>query len=273
MATPWPPIFLLATHLEADELHALEDRVPNLTYDIHEAEIVVGKISKRERAQFELRRARLETEPVVEPRWKRARLDEDADGQGDEAIVHVLKLSWLQDSLAKGEMLPVQDYLLYQGRKLLRGERHVQPSGRASSSSSPEAGRGRRSGVHGIGRDSERGAPPALQPQTTSESEEALPPLPPFLHTTYSCQRPTPVNAPNAAFVNELKKVRDLRLLQGDQIGVRAYSTAIATLAAYPHGLLGPHGAYMGPEKRKRWWSYYGASAPWGRLEKASLTW
>jgi DNA polymerase/3'-5' exonuclease PolX len=45
------------------------------------------------------------------------------------------------------------------------------------------------------------------------------------------------VDTPNAEFIEQLKEVRKLRLLQGDQIGVRAYSTSIAALAAYPHAV------------------------------------
>lgn len=61
-----PPLFLLPTHLEPGELHALEERIHSLTYNPQEAEIIVGKITKRERAMFELRRMKLETEPVSE---------------------------------------------------------------------------------------------------------------------------------------------------------------------------------------------------------------
>ncbi|KAM0280290.1 hypothetical protein ACHAQH_004126 [Verticillium albo-atrum] len=62
-----------------------------------------------------------------------------------------------------------------------------------------------------------------------------MPPIPAFLRTTYSCQRPTPINPPNNAFVEALKEIRTTRKLLGDEIGVRAYSTSIATVAAYPY--------------------------------------
>ncbi|KAK4059823.1 hypothetical protein Purlil1_14325 [Purpureocillium lilacinum] len=82
--------------------------------------------------------------------------------------------------------------------------------------------------------------PPSLVRQTTSEHDVPLPPIPDYLHSTYSCQRPTPFNSLNGPFIEELKNIRTLRLLQGDQIGVRAYSTAVATLAAYPYELQVP---------------------------------
>jgi DNA polymerase IV len=45
------------------------------------------------------------------------------------------------------------------------------------------------------------------------------------------------MNPPNDPFIDQLKKIRTARILLGDEIGVRAYSTAIASLAAYPYTL------------------------------------
>jgi len=39
----------------------------------------------------------------------------------------------------------------------------------------------------------------------------------------------------NAAFIAQLTKIKEARLLTLDEIGVRAYSTSIASIAAYPH--------------------------------------
>jgi DNA polymerase IV len=84
--------------------------------------------------------------------------------------------------------------------------------------------------------------PPRLHNMTTSESEERetnpLPPLPDWAtgpDAAYSCCRSTPMNPPNASFIAQLVKIREARTLKLDDIGVRAYSTAIATLSAYPH--------------------------------------
>ncbi|KAL9042796.1 MAG: hypothetical protein Q9180_000333 [Flavoplaca navasiana] len=77
--------------------------------------------------------------------------------------------------------------------------------------------------------------------QTTSEHEEGvsatLPPMPDWVlqNKVYSCERATPLNSPNEAFIAQLKEIRTARLLTNDEIGVRAYSTSIASLAAYPH--------------------------------------
>ncbi|KAI4246002.1 MAG: hypothetical protein L6R40_002218 [Gallowayella cf. fulva] len=77
--------------------------------------------------------------------------------------------------------------------------------------------------------------------QTTSEYEEdvsgPLPPMPDWVlqNRLYSCQRATPLNNPNDAFIAQLKEIKFARLLMNDEIGVRAYSTSIASLAAYPY--------------------------------------
>ncbi|POR33428.1 DNA polymerase type-X family protein pol4 [Tolypocladium paradoxum] len=294
----FPAIFLLPTHLQPAELHRLEDSIPSLTYDIREAELILGKISRTERAQFELRRLRLETEPIRDgggsghaeavarepaaasvvsrqdsaPSPKRHRLSTpgvahgpaDAGpvgfpGTGSSAdSVKVLKLSWLTDCLEQGALLPVQEYLLYQGRKI---PSNSSPNPRKKHApASAMAGILRRAAVDqqasggkpvspSSSRNTSGGAslghslahpPPALVRESTSEHEVPLHPVPDYLHTTYSCQRPTLVNPPNAAFIDGLKNIRTLRLLQGDQIGVRAYSTSIATLSAYPYTLQGP---------------------------------
>jgi DNA polymerase IV len=56
----------------------------------------------------------------------------------------------------------------------------------------------------------------------------------------YACQRYTPANSPNSAFLEQLKKIRTARTLIDDAIGVRAYSTIIASIAAYPFKLSHP---------------------------------
>lgn len=78
---------------------------------------------------------------------------------------------------------------------------------------------------------------PTLNQESTSEHEDPsqMPPIPDYLHTTYSCQRPTPFDPPNKSFIEVLYKIRKLRQLKNDEIGVRAYSTSIASLSAYPY--------------------------------------
>ncbi|KAH7379395.1 hypothetical protein DE146DRAFT_317376 [Phaeosphaeria sp. MPI-PUGE-AT-0046c] len=59
-------------------------------------------------------------------------------------------------------------------------------------------------------------------------------------HVKYACQRFTPADGPNEDFLEQLRKIRTARTLIGDEIGVRAYSTIIASIAAYPHKLSHP---------------------------------
>jgi len=79
--------------------------------------------------------------------------------------------------------------------------------------------------------------------QTTSEHDEGISATPPEMpdwvrqNKIYSCERSTPLHPPNEPFIDELKKIKLARVLTGDEIGVRAYSTSIASLAAYPHVL------------------------------------
>ena len=83
--------------------------------------------------------------------------------------------------------------------------------------------------------------PTHLLHQTTSEHDEAigsaLPPMPDWVkeNQIYACERATPLTSPNQAFICQLKKIKLARLLTLDEIGVRAYSSSIASLAAYPY--------------------------------------
>ncbi|CAH0044208.1 unnamed protein product [Clonostachys solani] len=281
MALEIPPTYLLSTNLEPDQLQQLEGQISSLTRDINEARIVLGKISRRERALFELRRLRLLTEEVSliseqagdgderkednSPRPKRRRLsspspeqagvnlnkDQGGDVSASNDTIMVVKLAWWLESQEQGSLLPIEDYVLYRGRKLpaaqasspisvksMNRDRILSsPIGKSSSSRLP--GTAERFGPRRHRRITSQ--PPPLPRETTLEHDVPLPSIPDFLHTTYSCQRPTPGNPPNAGFIKELKEVRTLRLLQGDQIGVRAYSSSIAALSAYPHLLQTAH--------------------------------
>ncbi|EWZ00779.1 DNA polymerase IV [Fusarium oxysporum NRRL 32931] len=266
-----PRIFLLPTHLKPEELHDLEERIPTLTYDIREAEIVVGKISQQRRAEFELRRAKFEFASVEEPQKESHQVDspvvaDDPGGSPDPKrrrikeqpqagtdIVKVVKLSWLLDSWEKEELLPVDLYLIFQCTRVLPRETTpapVLPKGSTSPASSileralleqkaqstgtsPSNQHKRR---HNVSTTISQNAPSLLH-QTTSEHDITLPVMPEFLRTTYSCQRPTYMNPPNEAFVNILTEIRTIRQLREDEVGVRAYSTSIASIAAYPYAL------------------------------------
>lgn len=86
--------------------------------------------------------------------------------------------------------------------------------------------------------------PTHLLHETTSEHDDnashaPLPSMPSWVlqNEIYSCSRSTPLNSANGHFISLLKQIRLARQLTLDEIGVRAYSTSIASLAAYPHPL------------------------------------
>lgn len=82
---------------------------------------------------------------------------------------------------------------------------------------------------------------PDLHRKSTSEYESGspLPPLPDWVRDklVYSCLRSAPLHHPNKAFTNQLEKIKKVRELTLDEIGVRAYSTSMASIAAYPYPL------------------------------------
>jgi DNA polymerase IV len=67
--TSLPSTFILASHLSESELHEVEDllveRGAPLTYDIKEANLVIGNISKEKRAKFELKRGKVDCENIL----------------------------------------------------------------------------------------------------------------------------------------------------------------------------------------------------------------
>jgi DNA polymerase IV len=208
--------------------------------------------------------------------------------------VRVLKLKWLEDSVKVGEVLPLGQYLVYEGCQISRPPGLSSPSlGRtvlprfpvktspmsqqvlaekpqtqsilerakadasagafsqyAHNSPTPHGIRKFRNQVaqsksrHDSGYQHQHQRAQLLQ-MSTSEydgSDSDMPPPPDWVKNgvLYACQRSTPANPPNDPFIDELKKIRLARILTGDEIGVRAYSTSIASLAAYSHLLSNP---------------------------------
>lgn len=172
-------------------------------------------------------------------------------------VVTVVKLDWLSEVLRTGTLVPLDPFVVYRGR------RTAQPASEASADQSkgilerakqdamtrpaaaPPTSRfaSRRSREPHDG-PSSQGHRPKLYRQTTSEHDEAvpLPPPPDWVksHVMYACMRSAPLHPPNEAFINQLVKIRKTRELTLDEIGVRAYSTSIAALAAYPYQIRRP---------------------------------
>jgi DNA polymerase IV len=343
MAFELPPTYLLDTHLPEDRVLALEDEIPNLTYDITEARLVLGKVGTKQRADFELRsrglwtkslddirkeedeerrKRRAEEEEEREARVKRRKMggelrgrevieiedDESTASEAEDAaetraaedvstedeegspapekvmsspmkrepsitpassqslesedpsqeidwgpvdIIKVVKLAWYEECAKQGTLIPMDGYIVYEGRPIPRPAGVPRPAQPKKKMPPPQdiIARARGdypggSGLNQFGHDKSASTsqiqitrPTHLLHQTTSEHDDPskLPPIPEYLHTTYSCQRPTPLHSPNDAFIDLLKEIRLARILTNDEIGVRAYSSSIATIAAYPH--------------------------------------
>ncbi|KAF3062392.1 DNA polymerase type-X family protein pol4 [Daldinia childiae] len=303
MTLDFPPIYLLPTHIEPNKLPELESKIPTLTHNIDESNIILGKISNKERAKFELRRRDILTEDIKlssippltpetqkddpSPPPKRRKLsgsvsskhthdyrqitgseeeslDDSAstfgrtswEDQGfgkttdedDNSIVRVVKFSWFMDCLAQDSILPIDKYLIYEGRRIQKTSKKPPPNSddilrRARQEGGDDSflSKGGSSHIYASTsqhfRTSANVKRPELVHESTSEHERRshMPPIPDYLHTTYSCQRPTPASPPNDSFIDELEKIRTFRTLEGDKVGIRAYSTSIASLSAYPY--------------------------------------
>ncbi|GKU02034.1 dna polymerase iv [Fusarium langsethiae] len=204
--------------------------------------------------------------PDDDPDPKRRRVTGNAVGGHD--TVKIVKLAWFLDSLERKKLLPIDQYLVCQVSRVSAREgtpvsvpvcgseseimlsigstspangileRALAEQKDKETSTSPQTRNKRR---HNASTTLPQNAPSLLH-QTTSEHDIALPMMPEFLRTIYSCERPTYENPPNEAFVKLLTEIKTIRQLRGDDVGVRAYSTSIASVAAYPYPLKNPQG-------------------------------
>ncbi|PSR79113.1 hypothetical protein BD289DRAFT_476695 [Coniella lustricola] len=272
-----PPLYLLPTHMTAVEAQAWTARLPEPPSDLARVDIVVGKISQRQRAIFELRKLGLPTDEYTPARdqelksphrAKKRKISDSEYGapvsgsdtdttttasnadsaqtrRSSPGTVKVVRLAWLEQSLSKGRLLDYHDYIVYEAVKapkpvaistpgpddLMRRAREVAAgSSQTLTPSQAPYHKKHRGAGHNV-------KAPALVPHSTTEEHTiaSMPPIPECLKTSFSCMRSTRVHPPNEAFVNKLREVRELRAAQGDDIGVRAYSSAIASLSAYPY--------------------------------------
>ncbi|KAJ5885837.1 hypothetical protein N7504_011673 [Penicillium tannophilum] len=311
--TGQPPIFILPTHMTLDKLHETEDRLlnhgGNLTYDIKEAGIVLGKIGHKKRAALELRSRGIWTEEIsaieklmptspkvdTEPPLKRQKTtkanftvnaaieivdlsteseEEDKSrsrhdhsrhitpkAEDEAQIIAVVQLDWLDRSIKSGESLSYGPFLVYKGRKSIAAPSSTltapptlissqiiqrareDAAGHPSPAHQHHQSQARRSKEPTEKISSQRN-PPILYRQSTSEHDEtiSLPPQPDWVRdqVLYACMRSAPLHPPNEEFISQLVKIRRIRELTLDEIGVRAYSTSIAAIAAYPYVIKRP---------------------------------
>lgn len=182
-------------------------------------------------------------------------------------MIKVVKLEWLEKSLVARELVPTDPFLVYHARI----SENSTPTKTASTTTAanviqraredamfkkpagfhPGQLTNRRSGVPHSRASSQHSLPPKLYRQTTSEHDEDAPlsPVPDWVknRVMYACMRSAPLHPPNARFIEQLVKIRKTRELNLDEIGVRAYSTSVASIAAYPYEFRRPSDILMLP--------------------------
>ncbi|KAE8352236.1 hypothetical protein BDV28DRAFT_149212 [Aspergillus coremiiformis] len=167
-------------------------------------------------------------------------------------ILRVVRLEWLDRCMETKGLVSIDPFVVYQARKV------EHPATQTSSTDTKSA---QASGILQRAKQDAAFRPPPAPPnrfarrthkapssqhrspklyrQTTSENEETnpLPPAPDWVknHILYACMRSAPLYPPNERFIDQLVQIRKMRELTLDEIGVRAYSTSIASIAAYPY--------------------------------------
>ncbi|PBP16020.1 DNA polymerase beta [Diplocarpon rosae] len=162
-------------------------------------------------------------------------------------IIKVYNLNWYHESIKAQELLPVRRHLVYAGRIIpgptnASDERNatdmmLDTSGilsRARADTPPLSSFMSSSSHHARTTTSQRAH---LQPQSTAddEAEREMPPLPDYLQTTYSCQRPTLRYGPNEDFMRQLRIIKKARIIDGHEKKRHTYHSVVAAIAAYPY--------------------------------------
>lgn len=184
---------------------------------------------------------------------------QSSDGSEQADIISVVKLEWLDRVLETRELVPMEPFVVYQGRIVEKTAPKINTTAgimqRAREDAmfkkpaTPPSGHFARRSKESPGGSQRQ--PPKLYRQTTSEHDEVvpLPPVPEWVKNRimYACMRSAPLHPPNERFIEQLVKIRKTRELTLDEIGIRAYSTSIAAIAAYPHEIRRPSEILMLP--------------------------
>ncbi|KAF2634604.1 DNA polymerase beta [Massarina eburnea CBS 473.64] len=184
-------------------------------------------------------------------------------------LIWVVRSDWLDACLAAGQLVAVAEYLVFKGIVLERpppkhksvsqsvtaprpqitqnivDRAKVDASKSELNNTSYQIHRSKRTLASSSHNPNFLSQTAHLLQKTTSEYEgvDSDYPAPPEWvqkRIKYSCQRFTPADSPNQDFIAQLKKIRTCRILLEDEIGVRAYSSIIASIAAYPYALSRP---------------------------------
>lgn len=160
----------------------------------------------------------------------------------DSDIFKVLRADWYFDSVKAGILLPMERYLIYSGRRFKDPPKFHSSDVLTRAAADSEGQPKHDYSPHYRHEQKISHTRPTLLTKTTSENDDPdhFPPLPEYLKLPYSCQRHTPLHTPNDEYISQLKSIKLKRLLEGDDIGVVAYGTAIASISSYPYTLTSP---------------------------------
>jgi len=251
---------------------------------IDEDDSTASEAEEHARARPEPVRSLSSTTPL-DARGEKTRIEDRVLTLLDSETVKVIKVEWFERMLKTGRMLPVDEFITYEGRVVskppevggstaskasvptptgkLASPKTILERAKADAPQKDHSSHGYRAHNYRRMRDQaptggdtsfSHGGPDStdktkyahLLQETTSEHEgnisSEIPEMPDWVkkNVKYACERLTSADPPNKAFIDQLEKIKLARLLTHDEIGVRAYCTSIASLAAYPYRISNP---------------------------------
>ncbi|TVY88796.1 DNA polymerase type-X family protein [Lachnellula willkommii] len=191
--------------------------------------------------------------PSSPPLSRKLPVKSDGFSGWDKDIIKVLRVAWYDDSVKAGQLLPTEEYLVYQGRVVSAPKAtwpiHSKPHEPLKTLPLPEVTGAKPYEKYRTGRFKPHAArgrtrtPPLIHETTSDREEESqIPDLPDDLKQPYSCRRQTPLHTPNDDFIAQLRLIKEARLLTDAEESTSehsfgTYSRAISSIAAYPFSL------------------------------------
>ncbi|KAG9229214.1 hypothetical protein BJ875DRAFT_205614 [Amylocarpus encephaloides] len=173
--------------------------------------------------------------------------------QSASKTIKVLRLAWYKDSVRASKLLPINDYLLYEGRVVSKSASQspiatkqdlpwvILARAKANPATPQKSFHGYKRTSSGSQASRSQSRPGHLLHETTFEHDYVakLPPIPNYVHLPYCCQRPTPLHCPNEEFLNQLRIIQKSRKFTGEAENghphsVRAYQGAISSISCFP---------------------------------------
>ncbi|KAK6543719.1 hypothetical protein TWF694_000453 [Orbilia ellipsospora] len=254
-----PPIYVLPTRLDDPQrlqiISTLKSKKCRIATEARDAPIFLGDVLGVRRAMLELRFLGLHTTDVT---TTHTTTPLPVGGK----ILRVVKIAWYKKAISEGADVSIDEFTIYRGlfdpsqpnpptvtlTPITPKKRSLSPPSLAEQQTQETARREsimRRAialtqpsgpGTRHLHDHNPHFKPPKLISQDSTEPDD-LPALPKWVleNQKYSCTRSTPSTSPNQEFLTALFKIRLNRLITSDDVGVRAYSTAIASISAFPH--------------------------------------